>query len=125
MKAMDWVRREELQQVINEWAYSHYSKGDNPQYLKGLETVSQDFKEWCELNQIKQTSKGYTVSNGAYQITLVEMGGLPIYIEIQQPYVFYRINIYLDEQRYTIQVQEPVKESIKARFAKRALSFGF
>ena len=122
---MDWVRREELQQVINEWAYSHYSKGDNPQYLKGLETVSQDSKEWCQSIHIKQTSKGYTVANGSYQITLVEMDGLPIYIEIQQPYVFYRINIYLDEQRYTIQVQEPVKESIKSRFAKRALSFGF
>lgn len=122
---MDWVRREELQQVINEWAYSHYSKGDNPRYLKGLETVSQEFKEWCQSNHIKQTSKGYTVANGAYAITLVEMDGIPIYIEIQQPYVFYRINIYLDDQRYTIQVQEPVKESIKARFAKRALSFGF
>lgn len=104
MNAKDWVNRDDLQSIINKWAFEHYITGKNEKEYALLESFSKDYLEWFISTKQRPTSKGYEVSSKGYSINLVEQGGIPIYIEVNQPYVRFRVNLYRTSKQYTVDI---------------------
>lgn len=111
MNAKDWVKRGDLQQIINKWAFGHYVTGKDEQEYELLINYSREYQEWYIANKLKPTYKGYEVFSRGYRVNLVEDLGEPIYLEVEQDGVKFRVNFYHTNRHYTVEMVDMVEYS--------------
>lgn len=111
MNAKDWVKRGDLQQIINKWAFGHYVTGKDEQEYELLINYSREYQEWYIANKLQPTYKGYEVYSRGYRVNLVEDLGEPIYLEVEQDGVKFRVNFYHTNRYYTVEMVDKVEYS--------------
>lgn len=111
MDAKDWVKRGDLQQIINKWAFGHYVTGKDEQEYELLINYSREYQEWYTANKLQPTYKGYEVFSRGYRVNLVEDRGEPIYLEVEQDGVKFRVNFYHTNRHYTVEMVDMVEYS--------------
>ena len=111
MNAKDWVKRGDLQQIINKWAFGHYVTGKDEQEYELLINYSREYQEWYTANKLQPTYKGYEVYSRGYRVNLVEDLGEPIYLEVEQDGVKFRVNFYHTNRHYTVEMVDMVEYS--------------
>lgn len=104
MDAKEWVQRGDLQKIINKWAFGHYITGKDEQDYQLLIEYSKDYQEWYMNNKKQPTLRGYETSYRGYRLTLVDNLGTPIYLEVEQEGVKFRINFYHTSKQYTVEM---------------------
>lgn len=125
-EVLQWIKRDEVQVVVDEWAYSHNSGNDTPlsttkERYKGLVRLANTYINWFNESGFIESSKGFSSESTHYYFNVIIMDGEPIYMDIKDRYVQYRINLYREEGVYTVEVSQAIKES---RYNK-LLNFGW
>lgn len=119
MEAKEWVQRSELQHIINKWAFGHYISGKDEQEFTKLVQFSLEYQNWYLGSQHQPTIKGYQLTQKGYGINVVGDGKLPIYLEVEQDGVAFRINFYHTNKHYTVEMVDTQEfQTIRGRIGQ-------
>lgn len=102
-----WIRKKGLQEVIRETAYG-YTKTNDPKKYHSMLKDLQQYQKWY-LTNYKETHKGLTLKDKRYMINLVTQDEEILFVEINQRGLLFRINLYPQTERYSLEVLEDAK----------------
>lgn len=120
----DWIKRPELQEIVADWAYLTYQEDKDPVKYRGLLNLMEEYQQWFEENGYRQTHRGLEICQGEYRFILATFGGRPLYLEVEEPHVTYRVNVYFDQEEYTVDVMEKATISVTEKLRNLLTSSG-
>lgn len=112
--ARGWIHHPTIQRALENSAYMPYQMKDDSETYHALTDFTKQFQAYYEAHH-EETASGLTLTEDNYRMNLVIYEDEPFCIDIETPYYSTRINLYPEQERYTVEVEEPLKQGFSLK----------